>query len=328
MADSSSVNSYGPGARRLARASLILGWLTCFLWLLGCIPILLLHGVPHTRSAITIQILWIVVPYVILGGVAITFGVIARRGLPDAAFDFDRSRRRALQGIVTGSLGAIVAIPAFFVLRTSGRWGLKLWSVKRLKNLALAAHDYHSAFEYIPLAIYDQNKKPLLSWRVALLPYFGQERLYAEFRLNEPWDSPHNSTLLPRMPGLLASGGWPADDIARTGMTRFKVFVGEGAPFARGRRMTLGVLAVCDGSSNTMFIAEAGDPVPWTKPEDFTYDPNGPLPNLDSHHEEGFYFAAFDGSVHLLKKGAPEAVIRSLITYDGGETLPIAPWLD
>ena len=31
-----------------------------------------------------------------------------------------------------------------------------------------------------------------LSWRVALLPYVGEGKLYAEFKLDEPWDSAHN----------------------------------------------------------------------------------------------------------------------------------------
>ena len=141
---------------------------------------------------------------------------------------------------------------------------------------------------------------------MAILPYIEKDGLYQEFHLDEPWDSVHNLALLPCMPGLFASGGWPADDIARTGLTRFKVFVGDGAPFAHDRRVTSQILARCDGSSNTIFIAEAGDPVPWTKPEDFVYDPNGPLPNLDGPHEHGFYFADFSGATRFLREGRPK----------------------
>jgi hypothetical protein len=45
---------------------------------------------------------------------------------------------------------------------------------------------------------------PLLSWRVLVLPYLGQEELFAQFRLTEPWDSDHNVRLLDRMPSTYA----------------------------------------------------------------------------------------------------------------------------
>lgn len=51
-----------------------------------------------------------------------------------------------------------------------------------------------------PPAIVDSDGKPLLSWRVMLLPYIGHAELFELFRLNEPWDSPHNKQLLPFMP--------------------------------------------------------------------------------------------------------------------------------
>ena len=47
-----------------------------------------------------------------------------------------------------------------------------------------------------------KDGKPLLSWRVLILPYLEQEALYKEFHLDEPWDSPHNRTLIARMPAV------------------------------------------------------------------------------------------------------------------------------
>src|SRR5262249_29159759 len=58
------------------------------------------------------------------------------------------------------------------------------------------------------LAIFVRKNKskplPLLSWRVAILPYIGQRALYQRFRLNEPWDSKHNKKLLAQMPKVFA----------------------------------------------------------------------------------------------------------------------------
>ena len=37
-------------------------------------------------------------------------------------------------------------------------------------------------------AIFDKQGKPLLSWRVSVLPYMDRGDLYHQFRLDEPWD--------------------------------------------------------------------------------------------------------------------------------------------
>ena len=73
--------------------------------------------------------------------------------------------------------------------------------VNNLKQIALAMHNYHSANNAFPRpASLDEKGKPLLSWRVAILPYLEQQELYDKFKLDEPWDSPHNKALLKEMP--------------------------------------------------------------------------------------------------------------------------------
>ena len=77
-----------------------------------------------------------------------------------------------------------------------------------------------------------------------------------------------------------------------------------------------------DGTSNVILIAEAGTPVPWTKPADIVYDPEEPLPELGGGRKDGFLAALFDGSVVHVSADNPEDIIRGLITPDGGESLP------
>ena len=48
----------------------------------------------------------------------------------------------------------------------------------------------------------DKDGKPLLSWRVLILPYVEQEDLYKQFHLDEPWDSEHNKKLIEKMPAV------------------------------------------------------------------------------------------------------------------------------
>src|SRR5262249_35560887 len=74
-------------------------------------------------------------------------------------------------------------------------------STNNVKQMSLAMHNYANAYGYFPRqAIHGKDGRPLLSWRVSLLPYLEQMPLYRKFRLDEPWDSPHNRALLKYMP--------------------------------------------------------------------------------------------------------------------------------
>src|SRR5581483_2163049 len=90
---------------------------------------------------------------------------------------------------------------------------------------------------YPPTTLYDKEGRPTLSWRVALLPYLGEEALYKEFKLDEPWDSLHNKKLLKKMPKALQAPSSRFDDFdyigrgKRRGKTRDLVFAGEDTPF-------------------------------------------------------------------------------------------------
>src|SRR5262249_34008276 len=69
-------------------------------------------------------------------------------------------------------------------------------SQNNLKLIGLAFHNYLSTYGVFPAsASFKKGKKPLLSWRVAILPFIEQEALYKKFKLDEPWDSPHNKKL-------------------------------------------------------------------------------------------------------------------------------------
>src|SRR5262245_11036025 len=69
-------------------------------------------------------------------------------------------------------------------------------SANNLKQIGLALHNYHDTYGKLPpAAICDKAGKPLLSWRVAILPFIEQNALYKQFKLDEPWDSEHNKKL-------------------------------------------------------------------------------------------------------------------------------------
>jgi hypothetical protein len=199
-------------------------------------------------------------------------------------------------------------------------------SSNNLKQMALSFHNYNDTYGGIPAnAIYSKDGKPLLSWRVAILPFVEQDALFRQFKLDEAWDSPHNKKLLAKMPKLYA----PV--LGKTKVpygTFYKVFTGPDTPFnpaaARRGPTSLGAripASFPDGTSNTILIVEGGEAVPWTKPEDLPYDPKKPLPKLGGLFPEGFHVAMADGSVRLVSRKVSETTLRAAITPAGGEVL-------
>src|SRR5438067_2546418 len=112
--------------------------------------------------------------------------------------------------IVIAALLASVAVPSFAdkpaqkpTNEVPPHEAQKRKSTDKLKQISLAFHDYVSAFGKLPTAaITDKNGKPLLSWRVTILPFVEHEKLYQQFKLDEPWDSAHNIKLVQQMPSL------------------------------------------------------------------------------------------------------------------------------
>jgi hypothetical protein len=190
-------------------------------------------------------------------------------------------------------------------------------SVDNLKTLAIALQSYHDEHgQFPPAAVYSKDGKALLSWRVLLLPYLEQRRLFRQFKLDEPWDGPTNQKLLARMPKVYAVPGGKGKG---TRATIYQVITGPETVFPSPNACR--IADITDGRKNTLLIVEAADPVPWTKPADLSYDSKKPVPKLGGVSRKGCQAAYADGSVRLLKPTIKEATLRALITRNGGEVI-------
>jgi hypothetical protein len=103
------------------------------------------------------------------------------------------------------------------------------------------------------------------------------------------------------------------------GKTWYQVFVGDHAGFEKHRALHLHDFL--DGTSNVILIAEAGCPVPWTKPEDLHYAADEPLPGLGGLCPDVINVALADGSVTTLSKNADRNMLRKAIERDDGNVL-------
>ena len=121
--------------------------------------------------------------------------------------------------------------------------------VNNEKQIGLAIHNYIARHDSFPPA-YTRDKagKPLLSWRVLILPYIEQDALYKEFHLDESWDSPHNRALISKMPATYRCPG-ESGELAGQGKTRYLAPRGKATIFGGSDPVKL--RDVTDGTSNT-----------------------------------------------------------------------------
>jgi hypothetical protein len=191
-------------------------------------------------------------------------------------------------------------------------------SIGNLRKLgqALVAHAERTGS--LPAIIRGEQGKPLLSWRVALLPELGHGELYRQFRLTEAWDSPHNKQLLAQIPPELQS---PERFDTKT---NYLGLADSGQAFAAARGNSLGSME--DGPENTVVLIEAGDQraVEWTAPIDFNLGADPPTSGMGRRRADGAFALLGDGRVVRLAPELPDHVLLALFSPDGGEQLVAA----
>jgi hypothetical protein len=192
-------------------------------------------------------------------------------------------------------------------------------SQNNLKQIGLAFHNYDSAYNTgWATDITDKDGKPLLSWRVKLLPFLEEDNLYRQFKLDEPWDSANNKKLIEKMPKVYA----PVRGKAKAGETFYQTFSGEGAIFVN-HKTKYKISTIPDGTSNTGLVFEAGEPVVWTKPADMPFDEKKALPKIGGMFDGVCQAVRGDGSVIRMKKDPDEAELKKFIMPADGNPIDL-----
>jgi hypothetical protein len=191
----------------------------------------------------------------------------------------------------------------------------RVQSSNNLRQIGIAMLSYHDAYGSFPPA-YSTSKdgKPLLSWRVHILPFIEQENLYKQFHLDEPWDSPHNKKLIEQMPKTYLSPGSKAGP----GKTNYLTVRGKDTAFPDGKGVKIS--EITDGTANTIMAVEVPDQkaVIWTKPDDFEFNEKDPRAGLFGRRPEGCLALFCDGSVRLISRTVdPKELKNAFIRNDG-----------
>ena len=148
-----------------------------------------------------------------------------------------------------------------------------------------------------------------------LTPFLGEQVLYEEFRLDEPWNSPHNQRLINNMPAVYA----PASGLQEPGKTTLQTVTGPNAAFEGG--LGCRIRDITDGSTTTVMLVETEDAhaVVWTQPGDYEYSAIDPSHGLRQHGDEEIFVLFCSGEIGRvpLKEGTRGLV--KMFTRSGGE---------
>ena len=228
---------------------------------------------------------------------------------------------RKIRGTLRAEGGMVAAAEMVVEMFAHQQRQSEMWErYSRLHTLAQGLRQYREDKKEFPAsAIRDDEGRPLLSWRVQLLPQIGEKELYEQFKLDEPWDSDHNKPLLDKMPKLFAY-----DSEAGGTTTRLLAVTGKGTLFSGDEPVEKE--AVKDDEDGTVAIVEAPEQlaVPWTKPADFVADEKA-LQRLTSggdQYDTHFLVITADGDVQQLKKHKlTDDAIKAMFSIAGGEEI-------
>eukprot|EP00913_Durusdinium_trenchii_P010943 g10272.t1 len=186
--------------------------------------------------------------------------------------------------------------------------------------IGVAMNSYHDSLKRFPRHGSDHTgRRKGLSWRVHLLPFLDDKHaaLYKQFKLDEPWDSPHNKKLIARMPDVYRQPG-----VAAAGKTSLHVFVGQQTPFG-GDKPGIKRIDVVDGAANTILVVAAGANKAdfWTKPGGISFSvEENPLVELGDIGDS-FFALMMDTSIRRIEKTIDLQKLKRLIQHDDGLTV-------
>jgi len=223
--------------------------------------------------------------------------------------------------IVIGVVLVALLLPATQMARSGPRHPC----LNNLHRVGIALGNYHARHLcYPPPYVADAQGRPLVSWRVLLLPYLERKDLYDQWKKHsdEPWNGPHNSKLSKTVLELFHC---PSDTGPPT-ETSYVAVVGHDTIWPGTGKVNDS--KITDGLSNTLILVEvANSGINWMEPRDLDFGNRSPGINpssglgVSSSHP-GFVCVTFaDGRSTTLEQTITEEQLQALLTIAGGEQM-------
>ena len=196
--------------------------------------------------------------------------------------------------------------------------------VAKIGAITTALLAYRSEHGTLPPAFtVDENGKPLQSWRVLILPYLGDDAkaLYDKLRLDEPWDSEHNSAFHAQVPDVFRC---PSAKDIKEGETIYSVLLGDEGFFdesGSGKDFIEATKLPDRDVWNQLLVVERAEPVCWMRPDqelkiaDFTADGQTDVAKFfDSYrHSGGMNYSTPAGRVSFMSETVSAPVLEACL---------------
>lgn len=191
----------------------------------------------------------------------------------------------------------------------------KVERMNRMRQILLGIQNHMDQNGLLPGNLQSKDGKPLLSWRVALLPYLEQKVLFDKFNPLEPWDSDAHKQTAAETPEVYKS----VSEGVKPGYTTYLTFQGPGTMLDGKKRS---FASITDGTSNTVAVIEVSPEkaVPWAKPADIDFTaPDlksalGPAPT-----KEGYPAGFFDGHVAFIPEDTDMDTFKRMVNFSDGQ---------
>lgn len=232
---------------------------------------------------------------------------------------------------------------------------------RNLRELAAALRAYHDEHGCFPPAYFrDTGDRPILSWRVTLLPYTNCKDILGKCDLCEPWNGPHNARLTDFVPCYRCRNDHSA--IPSYGRaTSYLAVVGPHTAWPGGTSAKLSDMRH-EGRQTILLVEAAESGIHWMESRDLSFaeaacpinsasgiqlrertdyfaadlderaDPKSTRGIRSSHirwngffcyEQTGAHVAFADGTVRFLPDDFPVETLKTLLTRDGGEEIDI-----
>jgi hypothetical protein len=227
------------------------------------------------------------------------------------------------------SIAAVIALVASWVKHRREEMivaGGRLRCTYNIGWVEMGLRGYFAEHGTLPPAfVADANGRPMHSWRVLILPFMGEEALYAKYRFDEPWDGPNNRLLANQLEQPFIFCFPNCSPKQNRDCTNYVAVVGKDTAFPGATPTDPTKLK--DDMRSIIFLVEIGESdIHWMEPRDVSVDElidarTGTTSSRLAGHDRIGPQISFPYHSFRLKKPLPAALFKSMVTVSGGEKI-------